>query len=367
MPASTNGSQLDVLGINDCIKAIHIALLSDSPIHFLGAPGIGKSAIVEMAARELKMPLETLLLSQCDATDVGGFPVVINGSLDRFPLGAIKHACDEACILFLDELSCAPPAVQGASLQLIYNRRAGDRKLHSGTRIIAASNPPEQAAGGWELAPPLISRLTQVKMRPLRREVQDYFYSLNEPKSMIRRIAVDWAATLESAPDLLQLDPPAGAASSGSPWGNPRSWERAITFCAKALDNGEADNSPVFVAGLAGNVGEDAAASYMAIRKIRTQLPGINEIMTDPEKAKVPHDTNVGIAVLGILAQAALEDPCPAWVYANRLKTGEIRVASMTILGRFGIQKFKSSKWYKQADLAQTQLLKGVGDAMRSI
>jgi hypothetical protein len=356
---------LDTLCFEDCRRALRYAMMSDTAIHLIGPPGVGKSALVEEVAATVKMPLEVLLLSQSDPTDVGGFPTVLNGGLSRLPLGPIKAACENASILFLDELSCAPPAVQGASLQLIYNRRAGDVKLHPNTRIIAASNPPDQAAGGWELAPPLISRLTQIKMRPKKTEVQNYFYALGIEKSMIRRMAVDWAATLEHAPDLLQLDPPVGAQSNGTAWGTPRSWERAIKFCSMALDSNEEDSSPVFVAGLAGNVGDNAAAAYMSIRKIRNELPGIKDIMANPETAKVPVSVNVGIAVLGILAQVAQDDPCPAWVYADRIKAGEIRVAAMNVLGRYGIQKFKDSKWYTKADKAQTSLLKDIGNAMR--
>jgi hypothetical protein len=364
--ATANVSSIDILSIAESKRAMKYALMSNTPIHFVGPPGIGKSAIVLAAAKELNMAMEPLLLSQCDPTDVGGFPVVVNGALRRLPLGPILRACEKGVVLFLDEISCAPPAVQGAALQLIYAREAGEVNLHPDTRIVAASNPPDQAAGGWELALPMISRLTQVRMRPKRIEVQEFFYNLGAEGSMIRRMAVDWAATLEVAADLLQIDPPAGAQAAGQPWGNPRSWERALTFCAAALDGGEADVSPVFTAGLAGNVGENAAASYMSIRKIREQLPGVKEILNNPDKAVVPKDIGVGIAVLGILAQVSQEDPCPAWVYADRLKASEVRVAAMNVLGRYGIQKFKSSKWYKEADASQTKLLRGIGDAMRA-
>lgn len=360
-----NNTTLDVLSLADAIKALRVALLSDTPVNFTGPPGIGKSAIAEIIADEMRLPLETLLLSQCDPTDIGGFPVVVNGKLARMPLGAIQRACAEPVILFLDELSCAAPAVQGAALQLVYNRRAGDVKLNPGTRIVAAMNPPDQAAGGWEIAPPLLSRMTQIKMRPKKDEIQNYFYKLGPDGSMMRRVAVDFAATLESAPDLLQLDPPQGTATAGLAWGAPRSWERAIKFCANALENGESDTSPVFTAGLAGNVGDGAAAAYMAVRKIRGQLPGVKDITNDPEHAKVPNDINVAMAVLGVLAQVAVDDPCPAWVYAARLKMDEVRVAAMNVLGKFPIKDHKGSKWYNGADNAMTALLKDLGKAMR--
>lgn len=395
MGSNTNTmTDLSILNLSDSKKAIYYAMGSNTPIHFIGPPGVGKSAIVEGVAVDMHMPLETLLLSQCDPTDVGGFPVVINGKLERLPLGAIKAACEKPTILFLDELSCAPPAVQGAAMQLIYNRRAGDVKLHPDTRIVAASNPADQAAGGWELALPLISRLTQIKMRPEAKEIQEYFYNIGidpatvqdlsdadkkdpvkvaahkflQLRAMVRRIGVDFAATLESSPDLLQIEPPQGAQAEGRAWGAPRSWERAIAFVAQALLDGESDTGTIFTAGLSGNVGSDAAAAYMSIRKLRGQLPGIKEILNTPDQAKIPTSMDVGIAVLGILAQVATQDPCPAWVYADRIKTQEVRVAAMNVLGRpsFGLKNFKNSPWYKQADAAQTALLRGIGNAMRN-
>lgn len=362
---------IDTLGIKESMKALKYSVQADQPINLIGPPGVGKSAIVSVVAKELKLPFEPLILSLCDPTDIGGFPVTSQnkekgtGQVDRLPLGVIKKACNEPVMLFLDELSCAAPAVQGAAMRLVYERWAGDVKLHEGTRIVSAMNPPDQAAGGWEIALPLLGRMTQIKMRPLKPEIQEYFYGLGEDQSPLRNLGVDLAATMEMAPELMQIDPPPGSSATGKAWGAPRSWERALRVAAKVLEGGEADTSIIFGAALAGNVGEEAACSYMTIRKIRNGLPSIKEILADPEKAKLPHDTNASIAVLGILAQVSQTDPCPAWIYADRL-TNETRVAAMNIMGKFGIQKFKSSKYYKQADACQTKLLRGIGGALRS-
>lgn len=357
---------MDTLGINSTRKALRYALESDTPIHIIGPPGVGKSAIIAGIAKEMKMPLEILILSLCDPTDIGGFPVAKDGALDRLPLGAIKKACETPVLLFLDELSCASPAVQAAALQLIYGRRAGDAVLHPGTRIVAASNPPDQAAGGWELALPLIGRMTQLKMKPTHKEVQEFFYNLGEENSSIRSLAVDWAATLEADAGLLHIDPPAGAQQSGRPWGAPRSWERGLRLAATATDHKESDTGEIFGAALSGNVGEEAAAAYMAIRKIRHNLPKVQEILEKPKEARLPNDSSTGCACLGIIAQVAMQDPCAAWIYAERL-TKEVRVAATRVLGRkeFGLQKHKNSKMYAEADTAQTKLLRSVGDAMR--
>lgn len=361
---------IDVLGIEDTKTALRYSIQADQPVNLVGPPGVGKSAIVGAIAKEMGLPFEPLILSLCDPTDIGGFPVTYQdkehgrGHVDRLPLGVIKKACNEPVLLFLDELSCAAPAVQGAAMRLVYERWAGDIKLHSGTRIVAAMNPPDQAAGGWEIALPLLGRMTQIRMRPTIKEIQEFFFNVGVEGDPLRTMGVDLAATLEMAPDLMQIDPPPGAAAAGRAWGAPRSWERAIRVCAKALENGEGDTSVVFGAALAGNVGEDAAASYMTIRKVRNSLPSIKEILKNPKSAKLPQDSNSAIAVVGIIAQVAVQDPCPAWVYSDRL-SNEVRVAAMNTMGRFGIQKFKSSPFYKEADEAQTRLLRSIGDAMR--
>lgn len=356
---------IDTLDLEQTKVLLKYSLKADAPVGIEGAPGVGKSAIVADVANEMNMPFEPLILSLCDPTDIGGFPVAAQGQVSRLPLGPIKRGCDQAVMLFLDELTCAAPAVQGAAMRLVYERWAGDIKLHPGTRIVAAFNPSDQAAGGWELALPLLGRMTKIRMKPKLKEIQAYFYRLGEEGSVLRSFGVDWAATLELSPDLLQIDPPSASISAGRPWGAPRSWERAFRVCAAAIDEGEKDNSDIIRAALAGNVGEESAQAYISIRKVRHALPSIKEVLTNPKTAKLPSNTDTAIAILGILAQVSQEDPCPAWIYSERLER-ETRAAAMNVMGQWGIKQHKDSKFYKDADAAQTKLLKSLGDAMRN-
>ena len=66
-------------------------------------------------------------------------------------------------LLFLDELSTAPPAVQAALLRLVLERRVGALQLPPGVRIVAAANPRSSAADGWELSPPLANRFVHLQ------------------------------------------------------------------------------------------------------------------------------------------------------------------------------------------------------------
>ncbi len=61
-------------------------------------------------------------------------------------------------MLFLDEVSTAPPVVQAALLRVVLERTVGDLPLPDVVTVIVAANPPELAADGWDLAAPLANR-----------------------------------------------------------------------------------------------------------------------------------------------------------------------------------------------------------------
>jgi hypothetical protein len=68
--------------------------------------------------------------------------------------------------LFLDELSTSPPAVQAAMLGVALERRVGDLLLPRAVRVVAPANPPERAADGWDLSPPLANGFLHVASAP---------------------------------------------------------------------------------------------------------------------------------------------------------------------------------------------------------
>jgi hypothetical protein len=147
-----------------------IALQTPSPKGHLGipallwgAPGEGKSSFVESLRRD-DFPVVTLIASIHDPTDFSGLPVHLNGQV-RFAPPEWTFAFDETGqgILFLDELTTAPPSVQAALLRVILERKVGFRPLPKGVRVVAAANPPDQVVGGWELSPPLRNRFVHIR------------------------------------------------------------------------------------------------------------------------------------------------------------------------------------------------------------
>jgi MoxR-like ATPase len=67
-------------------------------------------------------------------------------------------------VLFLDELAQAPPQVQSACLQLVFDRRIGEYELPDGWSVIAASNRSEDRAGTHRLISPLLNRFVHLDL-----------------------------------------------------------------------------------------------------------------------------------------------------------------------------------------------------------
>ena len=92
-----------------------------------GPPGIGKSAIVAAVASAHQLRFVDVRLSQLAPTDLRGLPVPKDGVSTWFPPEFLPQ--DGVGILFLDELTMAPPTMQGVAQQLILDRRVGSYEL----------------------------------------------------------------------------------------------------------------------------------------------------------------------------------------------------------------------------------------------
>ncbi|MFX1255101.1 MAG: ATP-binding protein, partial [Promethearchaeota archaeon] len=80
-----------------------------------GPPGIGKSAAVQRVAQKLSVDYIDMRLTQMDAVDLRGLPVLAEeGELTAWaPPEELPR--EGTGILFLDELNLAPPSVQHAA------------------------------------------------------------------------------------------------------------------------------------------------------------------------------------------------------------------------------------------------------------
>src|SRR6516165_11693296 len=145
---------------NPAAEALGVAVAAGVPVLLWGAPGTGKTSAIRAMAGVMGLPCETVIASIREPSDFAGLPIVVGDEV-RFAPPAWARRLAEAGqgLLFLDELSTAPPAVQAALLRVVLERAVGDLTLPDDVAVVAAANPPEQAAGGWDLSPPLANRL----------------------------------------------------------------------------------------------------------------------------------------------------------------------------------------------------------------
>ena len=102
-----------------------------------GAPGIGKSSVVQQVAQAHDLELIDLRLSQLAPTDLRGLPVPEDGLAKWFPPEFLPR--NGQGILFLDELNLAPPAIQGIAQQLVLDRKVGSYCYDDQTRVMTRS------------------------------------------------------------------------------------------------------------------------------------------------------------------------------------------------------------------------------------
>jgi len=327
-------------------------IAAKQPVLLVGSPGIGKTALMGQVAAEVGMDLWTVIASACDPTDFGGFPVVRpDGAFDRVPMRAIKEASKKGVILFFDEISQVPKSVEGPMLRGIYEGWFGDIKIHEDTVIVAAMNPSEQTGLG-DLSCPMIGRFGVFNFTPEIEEVMDYFNNLGEDGSVLQRWAIDFAATCERAPDLIQMHPGETQINEADQWAAPRNWERALRTLAE-LPEGDLKMARIV---LSGSVGKAAALSFLSILELREHLPTRDEILNDPKGSKLPDASNTKhqIAAMGLLATVATVDCWAAWIYAHRLPSDEIKVAVTRALSKR--KPTGKSKYMKEGMQAMTRL-----------
>ncbi len=308
---------------------IRVAMFANQTVLLIGDPGVGKSAIMTLAAKELDLPLHVLLGSTLDPTDIGGLPMRSpDGThIIRIPLQEIQECSDKPGVLFLDEISAAPGPVQAAMLRLILERKAGTVTLHPDTRVIAACNPPEQAPAGFELSAPLMGRMAVINFRPNDAEVIDYLRTLgsdnddaSDMDKAIRDEAQLFAAVANSMPELLQIEIPQSCVNGGQPWASPRSCERMIRARAAATVAQIDPLGDAVFALTAGSMGQRAAIAYSGVIRMITELPSVDEIIADPNGALCPQDKVKQVAALGLMPRLAQRNLWAAYIYALRLK-----------------------------------------------
>lgn len=180
------------------------------PVFIWGAPGIGKSALVEEFASEVGMPCVSLLGSQLAPEDIIGIPR-INGETSEF-LPPKMIARKEPYVLFLDELNACSQEVQKAFYSLIHERRIGEYHLPEGSIVVGAGNRSTDSAIVKTMSSALLNRMFHIQ---LKADAGQWIKWAN--KNSLHPWVIDY---IIQRPDHLFSEPP----KTEEPFSTPRSW-----------------------------------------------------------------------------------------------------------------------------------------------
>ncbi|MHC5904091.1 AAA family ATPase [Streptomyces sp. S6] len=334
------------------LEALTLAVAADLPVLLWGEPGIGKTAALNQLAESLGLPLTTVIASVHEPSDFSGLPVIgddpaVQGVPMAPPDWAVRLVRAGQGLLFLDELSTAPPAVQAALLRLVLERRVGALRLPPGVRIVAAANPRASAADGWELSPPLANRFVHLQW------THDHDVVVRGlggvwPRATLPRLdpeklagAVEYArravcGLLEVRPKLVHQLPSAETRRGGA-WPSPRSWEMALRLIAFASAAGSSREVLSFL--VRGTVGDGPGLELLACVD-RLDLPDPEAVLADPSGVELPARGDLRQAVLDAVVEAVRARPSrgrwdSAWaVLVRALETGApdlVVVPAMTL------------------------------------
>lgn len=262
-----------------------------TPVMLWGPPGVGKSQMVAQIAARHGARVIDIRLSQMEPSDLRGIPFRVDGRVEwAIPSllpDAERHG--QAGVLFLDEITSAPPAVSAAAYQLILDRRLGDYQVPPHWAIFAAGNRQGDRGVTYSMPAPLANRFSHFEVETHLDDWVSWAYA--------NRIDERVIAFLRFRPELLfDFDP----AHNPVAFPSPRSWE----FAHRGLRKFE-DHPELLQGTLQACVGPAAGVELTAFVNSLDQMPDLDAIVAG-EAVQVPREIDLQYAVAAALVGRAI-------------------------------------------------------------
>jgi len=262
-----------------------------TPVMLWGPPGVGKSQIVAQIAAKHNAPIIDIRLSQMEPSDLRGIPFRVDNQVEWAIPALLPNVSrhGSAGILFLDEITSAPPSVSAAAYQLILDRRLGEYQVPNGWAIIAAGNRQGDRGVTYTMPAPLANRFSHFELEVYLDDWVAWAYQNNIDEKVI--------AFLRFRPELLfDFDP----AHNPVAFPSPRSWE----FAHRALQK-FSDYADLLLGSLQACVGPAAGIELNAFITNLENMPDLEAILRG-ELVPIPKEIDLQYAVAAALVGRAI-------------------------------------------------------------
>jgi hypothetical protein len=263
-----------------------------TPVMIWGPPGIGKSQLVSQVGEKHQVGVIDIRLSQMEPSDLRGIPFRVEEHVE-WAIPAMlpdedKHGTNG--ILFLDEITSAPPSVSAAAYQLILDRRLGNYEVPPGWAIFAAGNRQGDRGVTYTMPAPLANRFSHFEFDVNLDDWVAWAYAHDIDERII--------GFLRFRPELLfDFDP----AHNPVAFPSPRTWE----FSHRALKKFH-DNRDMLLGALQACVGPAAGIELSAFVENLDKLPDIDAILRG-EEVTVPNEVDLQYAIAAALVGRAIK------------------------------------------------------------
>lgn len=169
-----------------------IPTIRQRPILLIGAPGIGKTQIMEQIARECDIALVSYTITHHTRQSAIGLPFILEKEFGGKKYSVTEYTMSEIIgsvyeqmektdrkegILFIDEINCVSETLAPTMLQFLQCKSFGNQKIPEGWIIVAAGNPPEYNKSVREFDVVTLDRVKRIDVEPDFSVWKEYAYS----------------------------------------------------------------------------------------------------------------------------------------------------------------------------------------------
>lgn len=281
------------------------------------SPGVGKSSIMKLVAKDFDLKLIDHRLSTSAPEDLSGLPrFTENGAefipfRDLFPLKDTPLPTGKAgWMLFLDEFTSAVKTVQAAAYKLVLDKAVGQHELHPNCVITAAGNLSTDRAIVNQISTAMQSRLVHLELEV---NFQEWLYDVAFPNNYDQRI-IGFLSQFESK--LMDFNP----SHTEKTFACPRTWEFVNALCQLPHYQGDlTEKAPILTGALTSGI----ATEFITFAKVWKDLVTIDQVVKDPKNLRIPDSASSKWATIAHLMEninvVNFDDVC---TYINRDEFG---------------------------------------------